>query len=338
MCNMQKHGKQTWIFSTPPKLIDGAAVVGPDEGKGPLAEDFDLVYADLWAGENSFEWAEKKMMQDACDMLLKRNQDKQVDFFLAGDLLDQIISSSFTARALEIPYIGIFGACSTSMLGLALASFLVDSGAAKYVLAATSSHNNTAEKQFRYPNEYGAQKPPESQYTVSAAGAGLVGAGGNGPCILGTTIGKIVDMGISDPNNMGAAMAPAAADTIYRHFEDLHLTPDAYDLIITGDLGQVGHNITKELLKQKGILLTDENFVDCGLMIYDRKKQPVFSGGSGCGCCASVLYGHFLKRLNRGELKKILVVATGALMSPLSYQQKETIPGIAHGVVLESKS
>lgn len=332
---MQKQGKQTWIFSTLPKLIDGAAVVGPDEGKGPLGPDFDKVYADLWAGEKSFEFAEKKMMQDACDMILKRNQDKQVDFFIAGDLLDQIISSSFTARELELPYLGIFGACSTSMLGLALAGFLVDSGAAKYALAATSSHNNTAEKQFRYPNEYGAQKPPESQYTVSAAGAGLVAATGNGPVVVGATIGKIIDMGITDPNNMGAAMAPAAADTIYQHFQDLNITPDAYDLIITGDLGQVGHDITKDLLKQKGIVLTDDKFVDCGLLIYDREKQPVFSGGSGCGCCASVLYGHFLKRLNRGDLRKIFVIATGALMSPVSYQQKESIPSIAHGVILE---
>ena len=334
---MQKHGKQTWVFSTPPNLIDGAAVAGPDEGKGPLAADFDLLYADLWAGEKSFELAEKKMMQDACDTVLKRNQDKEVDFFIAGDLLDQIISSSFTARELQIPYLGIFGACSTSMLGLALAGFLVDSGAAKYALAATSSHNNTAEKQFRYPNEYGAQKPPESQYTVSAAGAGLVAATGNGPRITKVTMGKVIDMGISDPNNMGAAMAPAAADTIYQHFQDLQITPDEYDLIITGDLGQVGHAITKELLEQKGIVLNDSQFVDCGLLIYDRENQPVFSGGSGCGCCASVLYGHFRKRLLQGELKKIFVVATGALMSPLSYQQKETIPAIAHGVVLEGK-
>lgn len=233
-----------------------------------------------------------------------------------------------------MPYIGLFGACSTSMEGLALGALLVNSQAARNVLCATASHNATVEKQFRYPTEYGSQKPPTAQWTVTGAGAALVCLEGNGPRITSATIGRVVDMGISDPFNMGSAMAPAAVDTITAHLRDLGITPNEYDLIATGDLGRVGHHNAKDLLIKHGIKIPAEILTDCGLLIY-RDDQPVFSGGSGCGCSAVVTYGHLLNRMRKGELKKILVVATGALLSPLSYQQNESIPCVAHAVSIE---
>jgi stage V sporulation protein AD len=331
------NGKQTWIFENNPVIIASSAVGGPFEKDGNLQNDFDFFYDDIYMGQDSFEKAEKAMMEKACSMAIKkaslRNND--INFFLAGDLMNQIITSSFAARTLQIPYLGIFGACSSAMESLALASFIVNSKGAKYVLASASSHNASTEKQFRYPTEYGGQKPPNAQWTVTGCGAGIVSDCGKGPKVTCATIGKVIDMGISDPFNMGGAMAPAAADTIKAHFEDLNREPSYYDLIVTGDLGAVGHSIVKQLLKDKKVNIPENIFNDCGLMIY-KKDQPVFAGGSGCGCSATVTYGHILNRLNKGELKKVLVVATGALMSPLSYQQKETIPCIAHAVCIES--
>jgi stage V sporulation protein AD len=220
------------------------------------------------------------------------------------------------------------------MESLALASLLVDSNSANYVLAGASSHNIAAEKQFRYPTEYGAQKPPTAQWTVTGAGAGLIAKQGNGPKVTSATIGRVVDMGISDPYNMGSAMVPAAVDTIEAHFRDLNIDPSYYDLIATGDLGKVGHSVATELLNKHGLKIPQNIFTDCGILIYND-DQPVMAGGSGCGCSATVTYGHFLNRMKKGELKKILVIATGALMSPLSYQQKESIPCIAHAVSIE---
>jgi stage V sporulation protein AD len=220
------------------------------------------------------------------------------------------------------------------MEGLSIAAQLVDSKAANYVLAATSSHNASAEKQFRYPTEYGAQKPPTAQWTVTGAGAALVGRDGEGPRITCATIGRVIDMGISDPFNMGAAMAPAAVDTIQAHFRDLERDPTYYDVIATGDLGKVGHEIAGDLLIKHGMDIPADIFTDCGIMIY-KEDQPVLAGASGCGCSATVTYGHFLRRMREGELKRVLIVATGALMSPMSYQQKESIPCIAHAVSIE---
>ncbi len=251
--------------------------------------------------------------------------------------MNQIISNSFAARSLGVPYIGVFGACSTSMESLALASMLVNSGAAEHVLAGTCSHNCTAEKQFRYPTEYGSQKPPTAQYTVTGAGAAVVANKGEGPVVECATIGKVIDLGITDPFNMGAAMAPAAVDTIQAHFNDTGRSPSDYDLIVTGDLAGVGHPIAKELLLKNGVPMNDTVFGDCGLMVYDVQKQKVQAGGSGCGCSAVVTYGHLLKRIKKGELKRILVVATGALLSPLSFQQGESIPCIAHAVAISAK-
>jgi len=329
-------GHQSWIFNSRPTILGSAAVGGPFEGNGALAEDFDIIHEDLWVGQNSFEKAERVILEHACERAIKKSSIKKEDinFFISGDLMNQITSSSFTARTLGIPFLGIFGACSSSMEGLALAAQLIESKSAKYVIASASSHNAAAEKQYRYPTEYGGQKPPTAQWTVTGAGAVVIGPEGSGPKITSSTMGRVIDMGISDPFNMGAAMAPAAVDTIEAHFRDLNIDASYYDLIATGDLGKVGHELAIRLLKEHGIEIPLEKFTDCGLLIY-KKDQPVFSGGSGCGCSATVTYGHFLNRMRRGELKRILIVATGALMSPISYQQKESIPCIAHAVSIE---
>ncbi len=332
-----QRGHQTWVFNSKPIIVGAAAVGGPYEAEGNFADDFDLLHEDIWIGEKSFEKAEKKLLEQACEIAISKAGMKKEDvqFFISGDLLNQIIASSFAARTIGVPYIGIFGACSSSMEGLALASQLVDSGAAKTVLAAVSSHNASVEKQFRYPTEYGSQKPPTAQWTVTGAGAALIANEGSGPRVTSATIGRVVDMGISDPFNMGAAMAPAAVDTIQAHFRDLDIEPSYYDVIATGDLGRVGYDIAKDLLAKHDLKIPKEIFKDCGVMIY-KENQQVFSGGSGCACSATVTYGHFIKKLLKGELKRILVVATGALLSPLSYQQKESIPCIAHAVSIEA--
>ncbi|WP_308638797.1 stage V sporulation protein AD [Paenibacillus silvisoli] len=331
-------GKQTWWFDKRPVIIGAATVVGPDEGEGPLAADFDLVHPELDMQQKSWEKAERLLLEQASEMALKyaKVNKQQLQFYVGGDLMNQIISNSFAARTIGAPYLGVFGACSTSMESLALASLIVNSGSGEYVMAGTCSHNCTAEKQFRYPTEYGSQKPPTAQYTVTGAGAVVVAPDGDGPVVECATIGKIMDLGITDPFNMGAAMAPAAVDTLTAHFNDTGRQPKDYDLIVTGDLASVGHPIARDLLKRDGIPMDDTVFNDCGLMIYDVQNQKVQAGGSGCGCSAVVTYGHLLKRLKQGELKRILVCATGALLSPLSFQQGETIPCIAHAVSIES--
>lgn len=329
-------GKQTWWFENKPVIIGTATVVGPDEGEGPLAAEFDLVHQELDMQQKTWEKAERLLLEQATEFALQNAKvDKNsVSFYIGGDLMNQIISNSFAARTIGVPYIGVFGACSTSMESLALASQLVDSGSAVHALAGTCSHNCTVEKQFRYPTEYGSQKPPTAQYTVTGAGAAVVAATGDGPVVECATIGKVVDLGITDPFNMGAAMAPAAVDTIQSHFNDTGRSPSDYDLIVTGDLASVGHPIAKDLLLQNGVPMNNTEFNDCGLMVYDVEKQKVQAGGSGCACSAVVTYGHLLKRIKKGELKRILVVATGALLSPLSYQQGESIPCIAHAVAI----
>ena len=329
-------GKQTWNFEKKPVIISTGVVGGPFEAESPLAEDFDLINNDIRLGEETFEKAEKKLVDQAVDFAIsKANLTPQdINLFFCGDLINQIMASSFAARELAIPYLGIFGACSTSMEGLALAALAVESGFADYALAATSSHNGASEKQFRYPTEYGAQKPPTAQWTVTGSGAALVAASGTGPRINCATVGRVIDMGVSDPFNMGAAMAPAAVDTLKTHFNDTGLAPDDYDLISTGDLGKVGHNMASELLKRVGLEIPENKFTDCGILIYSP-EQKAFSGGSGCACAATVTYGHYLNRMKRGELRKLLIVATGALLSPMSYQQKESIPCIAHAVSIE---
>ncbi|MNB74686.1 Stage V sporulation protein AD [compost metagenome] len=339
---MKQLGKQTWQFDSRPVIIGSAAVVGPEEGEGPLSSDFDFIFDSLEMEEKSWEKAERKLFEKSVSLALLNAgiEDKELEFFVGGDLMNQIISATFAARKVGAPYLGVFGACSTSMESLAVASMIVDAGGAKYALAGTASHNCTVEKQFRYPTEYGSQKPPTAQYTVTGSGCAVITRNDgtrSGPVVTSATIGKIMDLGLKDPFNMGAAMAPAAADTITAHFRDTGLSPGHYDLIVTGDLASVGLPIAKELLAKEGIPMEQTEFSDCGLMIYDRERQKyVIAGASGCGCSAAVTYGHLLKRLKKGQLKRILVVATGALLSPLSYQQGESIPCVAHAVSLES--
>ncbi len=332
-------GEQSWLFENKPVILSSSAVVGPFEGQGPLSADFDHIHDDLTIGQDSWEKSERALFEHAAELAIQKAglQKEDVQFLVGGDLMNQIISSTFAARTIGIPLIGVFGACSTSMLSLAVAAMIVNSGGAKHAIAATSSHNSTAEKQFRYPTEYGSQKPPTAQFTVTGSGASLLGASGSGPRVTAATIGKVVDKGIKDPFNMGAAMAPAAVDTMMAHFSDLKRSPGYYDLIVTGDLATVGYDIAKDLLKQNNVPIQQTTYQDCGLMIYDFNKQKVQAGGSGCGCSAVVTYGHLLNRLRRGELKRILVVATGALLSTISFQQGESIPCVANAVAIESE-
>ncbi|CAM3808503.1 stage V sporulation protein AD [Cytobacillus oceanisediminis] len=332
-------GKQSWIFQNRPVIAATGVSGGPFEANGHLADDFDVLHDDLWMGEDSYEKAHRVLMEEAGQTALQKAnlQKEDIQFYIAGDLINQITPSSLSARTIQIPYFGIFGACSTSMEGLALASFIVNYQGADYILTGASSHNAAVEKQFRYPTEYGGQKPPTAQWTITGAGAALVTSkvpGQNMPVTTSATIGKVIDMGLTDPFNMGGAMAPAAADTITAHFKDMQLDPSYYDLIVTGDLGRIGQETTYELLSNNGLNIEREKFKDCGLMIY-KEDQPVQSGGSGAGCSATVLYGHLLNQMKQGAYKRILVVATGALLSPLTFQQNESIPCIAHAVSIE---
>ncbi|WP_110929115.1 stage V sporulation protein AD [Bacillus massiliglaciei] len=333
-------GKQSWTFKNKPIIIGTGVSGGPFEANGKLSEDFDVLYDDLWIKQESYEKAHRKLLEDAVQHALKKSKLKEenIQFFMAGDLINQITPSSFAARTNGIPYMGLFGACSTSMEGLALAAFIVNNGGAHHILTGASSHNAAVEKQFRYPTEYGGQKPPTAQWTITGAGVGIVAQAdsrtGSYPEVTAATIGKVIDMGLKDPFNMGGAMAPAAVDTIMAHFEDTGQSADDYDLIITGDLGRIGRETALDLLKEKGNRINQEKFQDCGLMLF-KEDQPVLAGGSGAGCSAVVLYGHLLNQMRQGVYKKILLVATGALLSPLSIQQKDSIPCIAHAVSIE---
>ena len=329
-------GHRTWVFENRPVIVATATVGGPFEANGNIANDFDLLHEDLWLGEDSYEKAHKVLFEEAFFQAMKkaRIEKEQVQFIICGDLINQMTPSSFAARTLSTPYLGVFGACSTSMEALALSAFIVNYGGAKYILTGAASHNAAVEKQFRYPTEYGGQKPPTAQWTVTGAGVALVGSEGDGPRITAATIGRVVDMGLTDPFNMGGAMAPAAVDTIEAHFRDMQIDASHYDLIVTGDLGKIGRAVSLDLLRKNGMKLEEERYQDCGLIIY-REGQPVLSGGSGAGCSATVVYGHLLNRMKRGEIKRMLVVATGALLSPLTFQQGETIPCIAHAVAIE---
>lgn len=276
------------------------------------------------------------MIKTAVETVLKKSNlsTHQIDCLFSGDLLNQCISTSFGIRDFEIPFFGIFGACSTFVEGLILGSSFLDSGAGMNVITSTSSHFCSAEKQFRFPLELGNQRPPTAQWTVTGAASTVLSTSGNGPFITHVTPGKVVDKGIKDANNMGAAMAPAAVSTILTHLQDTNRKPSYYDAIITGDLGYVGKDIVLELCKEDGFNLSG-NYNDCGVLIFDKEKQDTHSGGSGCGCCGTVFSGYFFNKLRKKELKKILLVATGALMNSTSSQQGESIPGIAHAVSIE---
>lgn len=327
----ERKGQYTVVLSGRPTILGYSAVAGKREGEGPLGRYFDMVYEDTTLGEKTWEKAESALQREAFTRALNKAEisPSQVNFLFAGDLLNQSIASTFGMRDYGIPMLSQFGACSTMAQTLALAAIFVDSGAADICAAVTSSHFCAAERQFRFPLEYGGQRPPTSQWTATAAGAVIVGLGGSGVRVADVTIGYITDFGISDTNNMGAAMAPAAAETLAAYFKDTATKPKDYDLIVTGDLAAIGSELFLELMERKNFPL-GSNYSDCGLLLYDRSRQDVHAGGSGCGCSAAVLCTYILNKMTAGELKNVLFIATGALMSPTSSQQGESIPGIAH--------
>lgn len=330
-------GRYTLQMENMPSVQGYASICGKKESEGPLGKYFDYTFDDTTLGESSWEKAESKLQIEAVNRALDKAfvTPSEIDYIFAGDLLNQCISSTFGLRNLDIPFLGQYGACSTMAQTLALSSIMVDTGVANRCIAVTSSHFCSAERQFRFPLEYGGQRTPTAQWTVTGSGAIVVGNTGESPCISEITIGRIIDMGIKDATNMGAAMAPSAATTLTDFFNDTKTSPDNYDLILTGDLGTIGSKLLIDLLQKDGIDIKNKHN-DCGIMIYNIKEQDVHAGGSGCGCSASVLCSVILNQLKNGELSNILFIATGALMSPTSSQQGESIPGIAHLIHLKS--
>lgn len=332
---MKKIGKQTLVFENPPYIIGNYSIVGPKEGNGNFAKFFDEILKDDKFGQSSYEKAERKMFLTAVEGAINSAglQRDDIDVLICGDLMNQIISSNFAARELQLPFLGMFGACSTMVESLIVGSMLIDGKFFDNVACATGSHFSSAEKQFRYPLELGTQRPPTSQWTVTGAGSTILSTKPSSVRITHATIGKVVDWDVCDVNNMGGAMAPAALETLYTFFQDTNTKPDDYDLILTGDLGKLGSEILRDLLEFRGYKLGN-NYGDCGQMMFTN-NQKVFQGGSGCGCVASVLNSYVIQRIRAGKLKNVIVVATGALMSTLSSQQGDSIPGIAHLVVLK---
>lgn len=330
--------RDTILMTGSPGILSYASVVGKKEGEGPLAQHFDVICDDTTFGEETWEKAESRMQKDAVSKALDKAKlsTADIDLLFAGDLLNQCIGSAYGLRDLGIPFYGLYGACSTMAESLSLSALFADNHLLEHGVAVTSSHFCSAERQFRQPLEYGGQRTPTSQWTVTGSGALVVTANAaKPPYIKGVTVGKITDLGIKDINNMGAAMAPAAHSTIKAYLEDTHTRPKNYDLILTGDLGQVGSDLLTELLQQDNIDISSVHN-DCGKLIYDPQNQDVHAGGSGCGCAASVLSSYILKQIESGALRDVLFVATGALMSTTSFQQGESIPGIAHLVHLSS--
>ncbi|MGY0372515.1 stage V sporulation protein AD [Clostridium sp. JNZ J1-5] len=329
-------GKQTVRLDSKPKIIATTSIVGPKEGDGPLKDYFDVILQDDLNGQDSFEKAESSIMYKAVQETLKKAnlEEKDIHYLVAGDLLNQTAASNFAARDVDIPFLGLYGACSTMSESLGVASILIDGDFADYAIATTSSHFSSAERQFRFPLEMGSQRTPTAQWTVTGSGAMLLSKEGNFPYVTYVTVGKIKDYGQTDPNDMGSAMAPAAVDTLKQHFQDTGRRPEDYDLIATGDLGKVGKKITKELIKEYGYDISN-NYIDCGDEIFDKERQKVQAGGSGCGCSAVVSCGYIYKNMLKGNFKRALIVSTGALMSPTTSLQGESIPGIAHAVSIE---
>ena len=329
-------GKQSLQFERAPYIISTGNVVGKKEGEGPLGKKFDFVEEENLFGQNTWEEAESEMQKKACLLALEKVQiePSEIRYLFGGDLLRQGIATSMGLEELHIPLFGLYGACSTSGEALALSSMSVAAGYGEYVLAVTSSHFGSAEKEFRFPLAYANQRPLSSQWTVTGSGAFLVGTEKSHVRITGVTVGKIVDYGLKDSQNMGACMAPAACDTIARNLKDFERTVEDYDYIFTGDLGYVGQSILFDLLEKEGIAIEGKH-VDCGMLIFDQASQHTNAGGSGCGCAAVTLSAHILPKLERGEWKRILFVPTGALMSTVSFNEGQSVPGIAHGIVLE---
>ena len=331
----QKRGRRSFVPARPPILAAWASVAGKQESMGPLGGCFDVTSADTRFGQKTWEQAEKRMQQLALETLCRKAglKPEQLDLVLSGDLLNQCIGSSFSLRNTGIPHLGLYGACSTMAESLLLGAMVIGGGYADRAAAMTSSHFASSERQYRFPLGYGGQRTPTAQWTVTGAGAVLLSGSGVGPAIEGCTVGVVTDLGITDANNMGAAMAPAAWETIRTHLEDFGREPTDYSRIVTGDLGQVGRELLLELALQDGVAL-DGMLEDCGCLIFDNTRQDVHSGGSGCGCSAVTLCGHFLPMLRQGALKRILFCGTGALLSPTSTQQKLPIPGGCHAVAI----
>jgi stage V sporulation protein AD len=334
---MTKHfGEASVKFTNPPSILSAAAIVGPKEGEGPLAGFFDKISQDILFGKDTWEQAESELMRQTVELCVQKSglAMQDVQYIFAGDLLNQNSGSVYGARSFERPFFGLFGACSAMGMAMSLGAMLIDGGFADYIVANASSHFCGAEKTFRFPLELGTQRAPTASWTVTGDGAVLLSAKGKGPFVTSATTGAIVDLGQKDINNMGAAMAPAAADVIVKHFRDLNLPHDYYDVVATGDLGIYGEKLLVQLLNREGISIT-ERLTDCGLEIYDLQKQDVHAGGSGCGCSGAVFAAYFLKKIRDGEIKKMLLIPTGALHSVVTIQQGETIPGIAHAVAIE---
>lgn len=328
-----KRGKQTFVLPQMPVITAWASVAGKKESEGPLSGCFDVTFKDTYFGQKTWEQAERQMQKIALDTLLKKAgiPRHQVGLAFSGDLLNQCIGSSFTLRNTGIPHLGLYGACSTMAESLLMASMAVCGGFSDKVVAMTSSHFASSERQYRFPLGYGGQRTPTSQWTVTGSGAALVCSAGKGPRIESCTVGTVTDLGIKDANNMGAAMAPAAYSTIRAHLEDMATAPEEYDLIVTGDLGQVGKEMLMELAQRDGISLGGK-LTDCGTLVFDQIEQDVHAGGSGCGCSAITLCGYLLNKLDSCKLRKILFCGTGALLSPTSTQQGLPIPGVCHAV------
>lgn len=332
----KKQGDQSILFAVPPVITSAANIVGPMEGEGFLTDYFDEIMRDNLNGLESWERTESYMLERVIRIAVAKERStlENVDCLLAGDLLNQLMSTHFAMRGLNRPFLGLYGACSTMAEGMLVGSMMIDGGFFSKVAAAASSHHDAAERQYRFPTEQGVQRPPVSQWTVTGAGAVVLSVAGKGPKITAATVGKVVDMGIKDPNAMGPAMAPAAADTLWQHIQDTGRQPAYYDMIYTGDLGSVGKALVIELLMDKGLDIS-QNYEDCGCMIF-RKEQDAHAGASGCASSAVVFTGYLYQALLTGNLKKILLLGTGSLHSTTSYQQKETIPCIAHAVAIEA--
>lgn len=330
-----KRGKQSFILPQMPVITAWASVAGKKESEGPLAHAFDVTSQDTWFGQKTWEQAEKHMQKLALDTLIKKAgiTKNQIGMVFSGDLLNQCIGSSFTLRNTGIPHLGLYGACSTMAESLLMASMAVCGSFSDRVVAMTSSHFASSERQYRFPLNYGGQRTPTAQWTVTGSGAALICSAGKGPRIAACTAGTVTDLGIKDANNMGAAMAPAAYATIKSHMEDLSLTPDDYDLIVTGDLGQLGKDMLLELSLRDGMPLGGK-LADCGTLVFDLLEQDVHCGGSGCGCSAITLCGYLLDQLNSGKRNRILFCGTGALLSPTTTQQGLPIPGVCHAVAI----
>ena len=332
-----KRGRSSFLLPRPPVITAWASVAGKKESQGPLGHCFDKTSQDTFFGQKTWEQAEKAMQEQALSLLLKKAEIQRfdLDLVLSGDLLNQCIGSAFSVRNTGLPHLGLYGACSTMAESLLLASLAIESGIADRAAAQTSSHFASSERQYRFPLGYGGQRTPTAQWTVTGSGAVLVCRSGKGPRITAATIGTVTDLGIQDANNMGAAMAPAALATIRQHLEDLGREPEYYDRIVTGDLGALGHAIVTDLFRRDGVDLS-RNYQDCGLLLYDLEKQDMHAGGSGCGCSAAVLNGHLLDGLRRGRWRRLVFAPTGALLSPTSSFQGESVPGICHAVVFSA--